>query len=196
MHGNVEEWCRDWYGEDYYGKSPQPDPKGPQSGTYRVLRGGSWFSNPRHCRAAYRFRHAPVTTLDGLGFRVLCVSEPDYEPLKNSDDKLQEVIDQVEEAFRQIESNRDSRIKRIKETKNFGKYAAIGILKKSNVNLRRYRLVAESGRTICYAEPVGQIARKSLAPFLNREVGLIGTIKAHAPSKSALVEFTNVVLFE
>jgi formylglycine-generating enzyme required for sulfatase activity len=41
MHGNVSEWCADWWGNAYYAKSPANDPAGPDSGTYRVLRGGS-----------------------------------------------------------------------------------------------------------------------------------------------------------
>ena len=75
MHGNVWEWCRDWLDEKYYAKSHKKDPKGPESGAYRVLRGGSWYSNPRYCRAACRYWRAPDFTHDFIGFRVLCVSE-------------------------------------------------------------------------------------------------------------------------
>jgi sulfatase modifying factor 1 len=55
MHGNVIEWCHDYYEEDYYKQSSEKDPTGPTSGSFRVLRGGSWkLGNSRYARSAYR----------------------------------------------------------------------------------------------------------------------------------------------
>ena len=54
MHGNVYEWCHDYYGEDYYKQSPEKDPTGPTSGTSRVFRGGSWYDGARSARSASR----------------------------------------------------------------------------------------------------------------------------------------------
>ena len=54
MSGNVYEWCSDWYGSNYYSSSPQNNPKGPGSGSDRVLRGGSWSNYEQNCRSAYR----------------------------------------------------------------------------------------------------------------------------------------------
>src|SRR5262249_37514254 len=59
MHGNVWEWCHDWYAEGYYKKSPPRDPQGPSRGTLRVIRGGSWYYFARSCRAAIRFKNKP-----------------------------------------------------------------------------------------------------------------------------------------
>jgi serine/threonine-protein kinase len=54
IYGNVWQWCQDWYGKDYYGKSPVDDPAGPTGGSDRVNRGGSWFGPAWHCRSADR----------------------------------------------------------------------------------------------------------------------------------------------
>ena len=71
MHGNVSEWCADWYDEHFYSKSPESDPRGPKSGKYRVLRGGSWCIFPRFCRSAFRGGNTPSHRAIVYGFRVV-----------------------------------------------------------------------------------------------------------------------------
>ncbi|MFC2085056.1 SUMF1/EgtB/PvdO family nonheme iron enzyme [Bacteroidota bacterium] len=70
MSGNAWEWCSDWYDENYYSISPTNNPKGPNSGTYRIIRGGSWFSHSTNCRVAVRNRYFPVSKGLNFGFRV------------------------------------------------------------------------------------------------------------------------------
>jgi formylglycine-generating enzyme required for sulfatase activity len=75
-HGNIWEWCADWYHSDYYAECPHRDPAGPQGGTARVIRGGCWLDFGRGCRAACRLNKAPAERSDLVGFRVAAVEAP------------------------------------------------------------------------------------------------------------------------
>ena len=74
MHGNVSEWCNDWYGEYPFGRVT--DPQGPASGDGRVLRGGSWRNYAKSCRSAYRYWIDPGFRDCYCGFRLCCSAGP------------------------------------------------------------------------------------------------------------------------
>jgi formylglycine-generating enzyme len=75
MHGNVYQWCQDWYWF-WYGNYPEPivvdriDPQGPEKGSNRVVRGGSWYGSPRYCRSADRWADKPGSRSNDCGLRV------------------------------------------------------------------------------------------------------------------------------
>ncbi len=72
MHGNVGEWCHDWFDATYYAASPEADPQGPETSTrWRVVRGGSWYNSPTHCRSAGRHDGLPTAPSTTNGFRVV-----------------------------------------------------------------------------------------------------------------------------
>jgi formylglycine-generating enzyme required for sulfatase activity len=75
MHGNVWEWVQDWYGKGYYSDSTGIDPRGPSSGTARVLRGGSWIDDASGCSAAYRNFFTPGDRSGLHGFRLVLSPE-------------------------------------------------------------------------------------------------------------------------
>jgi formylglycine-generating enzyme required for sulfatase activity len=79
MTGNVAEWVADYYDENYYQKAPYRDPKGPDQGEQRVIRGGSWRETKRNARPSKRFQAKPWRHDITIGFR--CAKDPETDLL-------------------------------------------------------------------------------------------------------------------
>jgi len=94
MHGNMWEWCSDWFANEYYAKSPADDPTGPSAGSFRVFRGGFWRSHAWECRSACRRYISPEQRRNWLGFRFAAeieVGRPAVKPVTPTDAQVQAV---------------------------------------------------------------------------------------------------------
>ena len=81
MHGNVWEWCSDWYDPNAYAKAKNVDPENTTEAKCRVFRGGMWMCNPSECRDAVRNKHSTGFRANGLGFRVVIALGQKTKPL-------------------------------------------------------------------------------------------------------------------
>ncbi len=108
--------------------------------------------------------------------------------------ELEKVTDKIDEA----------RAARLAQIENLGKFAVIGKLETSSLyasttpvgQAQRYRILDETGKTICYVSPTGPAAGKDLSAFIGKKVGLVGEIKPHLATARAFVEFTDIVALE
>jgi uncharacterized protein YraI len=108
--------------------------------------------------------------------------------------EVDEMIRLQDEQLEQIRKNlTKARINRLAEIQYLGRFAVMGELQPfATYGAGHYRIVDESGKTVCYALPTGQVAQMDLSSFLGKKVGLIGSIEPHLQTEGALVRFTGI----
>ncbi len=144
------------------------------------------IKNAKEAGKAVRYAEYLLTRIEGYELAKRISSE-----VKQQDKTLEAVTTRIQK----------SREQRLSELNNLGKYAVIGKCESSTVYNNtaqgvRYRIIGKEGTLLCYAQAAGAMIHKDMTPFLGKQVGLIGTITAHAPINHALVEFTDIVLLE
>ena len=95
MHGNVWEWCQDYWQNDLSSQDPQVDPQGPENGEFRVVRGGSWFLGGRGVRSAVRGKFASHFRNSRIGFRIA------LSPEEKRTSKQEHPLDEAEPSIMQ-----------------------------------------------------------------------------------------------
>jgi uncharacterized protein YgiM (DUF1202 family) len=103
------------------------------------------------------------------------------------DSQLQNICEQIENA----------RVKKLSQVPDLGKFTVIGQFESSVIYgpeevLKRYRILDDSGQTVCYALPEGPASQMNLDKFVGRRIGLVGTVEPHPQTKGALVRFTEI----
>jgi len=132
-------------------------------------------------------RYAEFTLKQVERFELACTVAKEIE-LQSKE--LEKVTEQIDEA----------RTTRLAQIENLGKFAVIGKLASSSVygsgQMKRYRVLDDSGKTVCYIEPSGAAAATDLSQLIGKKVGIVGKIRPHEATARALVEFTEVVAIE
>lgn len=93
MTGNVWEWVNDWYNADYYKNIPKDNPRGPQTGVSRGMRGGSWFEDPWVIRTSYRVGGFPYLRSTNVGFRLAMTAPKPPEPVREPPPVVEEKME-------------------------------------------------------------------------------------------------------
>ncbi len=140
MHGNVAEWCQDWYDDSSYDRLSPNDPAGPANGTQRVVRGGSWDDGPLNCRSARRLFRSPMKLSNDVGFRVVRTIEQPHAQKFVGTPPFRIVIDLRDGGTVDVFNNEtydsaDSARQRLAGSKLFGKPTNIRIIDNNGIQI-------------------------------------------------------------
>ena len=141
------------------------------------------IANNKEAGKAARYSEFTIKQIEGFELALVVGKE-----VRLQDGQLQQIREQIEKA----------RAAKLSQVRELGRFAVIGQFQTSNIyagraELIHYRIVDDSGKTLCYALASGSASELDLGEFLGREVGLVGTIEPHPQTAGALVQFAEIV---
>ncbi|MHC4395044.1 MAG: SH3 domain-containing protein [Planctomycetota bacterium] len=144
------------------------------------------LSKNKEAGKAARYAEFAIEQIKGIELALAVTKE-----LKLQDEQLQRVQKRIDEA----------RAAKQAKAPDLGRFAVVGKLQISSIytsaaTSKHYRVLDESGKTLCYALPSGPVLKADLSKFIGRKIGLLGTIQPHPQTSSALVQFTEIILLK
>ncbi len=141
------------------------------------------IANNKEAGKAARYSEFAIKKIERFELALAVAKE-----IQLQDAQLQQIQERIDKA----------RASRLAEVEDLGRFAVIGQFQTSNIygpepELKHYRVIDDSGRTVCYALPSGQASKMDLSKLIDRKVGLVGTIEPHPATGGALVRFTEIV---
>ena len=197
MHGNVWEYCSDWYAADAYIRSEAADPQGPATGASHVIRGGSWYNFGYACRSAYRSEYTPPLDANIYGFRVVAsLGQDSFDPTTST---FASVINATDDTFDRVATALASQPDTSPDTSTVPVASSAGTNSSDALPDIRYQSIAAfvfaaltilTVLSLCDSSSLFSLRNADLALY-----GVIGIVSARWPQLDPVTNFLIMAIF-